>query len=99
MPTAESTTRFSGDRLRALRRNIGLTRTQLAAGVGVTEPTVGTWERGEFEPSLRSMFQLIRVLDCSVDDLFASSPNDDPCAGNAGPSRTAPIQATRDGKA
>lgn len=41
----------AGDRIRAERRNRGLTRTQLAKMLGVTAQGVCRWENGVIEPS------------------------------------------------
>lgn len=85
MPTTKTPAKFSGDRLKARRRAAGLSRTQLAASIERSHWALESWERSEFDPNLRSVLALIRVLGCSLDDLMT---NDDPDAANAGPSRT-----------
>lgn len=77
---------FSGARLRELRTAAGLSRTELAAAIGRSYETVETWEQDLYEPSLRSIVALLRVLRCSLDDLMT---NDAPHAGNGGASKTA----------
>ncbi len=92
MPASEQTTRFSGDRLKALRQSVGFSRTQLAAAVGRSHWALESWERGEFEPNLRSVTALMQALGCSFEDLITK---DDPAG--TGPSKTASVRTTRHG--
>ncbi len=61
---------FSGEKLIALRRACGLSRTELAAAVGRGMDAVGTWERGHCEPHLASFYALLEVLGCEGEDLL-----------------------------
>lgn len=49
----------------------GLTQQQMADAVGVTRQTIIALEKGEYNPSLLLALQLARLLETSVDDLFA----------------------------
>lgn len=37
-------------RIRALRRHLGLTQSELATDLGVRQQTVSEWETGQYEP-------------------------------------------------
>lgn len=54
-----------------LRRARNLTQKQIADALGVTVQTVSNWEVGRAEPKLtiRQVKALLRVLQCSIDDL------------------------------
>jgi transcriptional regulator with XRE-family HTH domain len=54
-----------------LRRSHGLTQKQIADALGITVQTVSNWEVGRAEPKLtiRQFKALLRVLQCSVDEL------------------------------
>ncbi|WP_394761824.1 helix-turn-helix transcriptional regulator [Phenylobacterium sp.] len=50
--------------LRARRRRLGLTTTEAAALVGVTQWTLGMWENARQKPSARSRRALAKFLGC-----------------------------------
>ena len=54
-----------------LRKSRDLTQKQIADALGVTVQTVSNWEVGRAEPKLtiRQFKALLRVLQCSVDQL------------------------------
>jgi len=62
-----------GDRIRALRLQRGLTQEQLAAMAGLHHTYINSVERAERNPGLTTVEKLARVLDMSVDELFAPS--------------------------
>lgn len=55
-----------GLRLREARRAAGLTQTDLAALVEVTQTTISCWELGETEPNIVKIRRLARVLKITV---------------------------------
>ena len=59
-----------GARLRALRRERGLTLVRLAAACGLSHPFLSQIERGKARPSLGSMSALAKALDCPVSQLL-----------------------------
>lgn len=65
---------FSGPKLRALRLAAGLTSTQLAASVGVSESTIHRAERGSFEPRATTVARMARELGVAMEALFESEP-------------------------
>ena len=62
--------RFSGHRLRTLRREAGISRTALAAAVGCCEHSVYSWERGTVAPRADTLAQIADALKCRLDDLL-----------------------------
>jgi transcriptional regulator with XRE-family HTH domain len=60
-------------RLRRARLDADLTQADLAAGLGVSQPSVHAWERGECMPRAGLFPHLARVLRVTLDDLFRES--------------------------
>jgi putative transcriptional regulator len=59
------------NRIRALRAEHGdLTQADLAEQLGVTRQTVIAIEQGKYSPSLEMAFQIARVFDVPLDDVF-----------------------------
>jgi len=58
--------------IRALRFARGeMTQAQLAERVGVTRQTIIAIEQGRFSPSLEMAFQIARVFQVPLDEVFA----------------------------
>lgn len=57
--------------IRALRFTRGeMTQAELAERVGVTRQTIIAIEQGRYSPSLEMAFQIARVLQVPLDDVF-----------------------------
>ncbi|MRH88335.1 helix-turn-helix domain-containing protein [Nocardia sp. SYP-A9097] len=57
--------------IRALRFSNGeMTQADLADRIGVTRQTVNAIEQGKYSPSLEMAFQIARVFDAALDDVF-----------------------------
>lgn len=61
---------FSGERLRRLREEGGLSREALALAVRRSYPSIKLYERGEVVPPGRVLARLAAALGCEVGDLF-----------------------------
>lgn len=61
---------FSGRRLRARRKELGIIQDDLSATVGVTHQTLATYETGKCAPSAAVLGRLSVALDCTIDSLF-----------------------------
>ena len=49
----------------------GLTQTQLADKLGVVQSAVCQWERETYEPKIKNLKAMAKVLECTVDDLLS----------------------------
>ncbi|MFB7723973.1 helix-turn-helix transcriptional regulator [Nocardia sp. NPDC056100] len=57
--------------IRALRFSTGeMTQGELADRIGVTRQTVNAIEQGKYSPSLELAFQIARVFQAPLDDVF-----------------------------
>ena len=58
------------DNLKKARENKGLTQTELAAIMGVTQGTAAKWESGMLQPPLSALPRLAKTLNTTVNDLL-----------------------------
>ena len=58
------------NRIRTLRETVGLTQVELAKRVGVTRQTLIAIEQGRYSPTLELAFQIARVFQVPLDDVF-----------------------------
>ena len=56
--------------IRAAREAAGLTQAELAKQIGVTRQTLIAIEQGKYSPTLELAFQISRVFDVGLDELF-----------------------------
>lgn len=62
------------NRIAVLRVERGISRRQLADGLGVHYQTVGYLERGEYSPSLLLALQIAEFFEVPVETVFSRSP-------------------------
>ncbi|WP_030674459.1 helix-turn-helix domain-containing protein [Streptomyces rimosus] len=67
-----------GPRLRALRRDRGITLADLAATTGVSESTLSRLESGQRRATLELLLPLARIYDVPPDDLVGAPHTGDP---------------------
>lgn len=60
----------AGSRVRARRREKGLTQAELAEAVEVSRQTVITLETGDYAPSVYLALRVARTLDATVEELW-----------------------------
>ena len=82
------------DALKAMKKNSGLTTTQIAEQSGIPEPTLEKLFAGATkEPKLETMRQLVHFLGYSLDDLYPTNSKKAPSLSerlqHAGPLRKA----------
>ena len=65
-----------GNRIRAARLAKGLNQEQLGEKLDVSFQAVSSWETGKFIPDAEHLPELSRVLDLSLDGLFAEEDHD-----------------------
>jgi putative transcriptional regulator len=58
-------------RIRECRQKLGITQEELADLVGVRRETIVHLEKGKYNPSLKLGFNLAKVLQMPVDELFS----------------------------
>ena len=58
------------DSLRRLRERSGLTQTEMARRLGISQPTLNRLESAAQNTTLRTLGTLCRALGCSVGELF-----------------------------
>jgi len=61
-------------RIAMLRAERGITRRELADGVGVHYQTIGYLERGEFSPSLHLALSIAAFFEVPVEVVFSLAP-------------------------
>lgn len=67
-----------GPRLRALRRDRGITLADLAARTGISESTLSRLESGQRKATLELLLPLARTYDVPLDDLVGAPRTGDP---------------------
>lgn len=65
------------DRLRQLREEAGVSMSQLAAAVAVSDAAVCKWENGKAEPKVSYLIKLSEFFECSVDYLIGKTDDFD----------------------
>lgn len=66
------------DRLKELRKELGLTQEEFAKKIGYTRTAISAWEIGRNEPSNNDTIKLAEFFTCSVDYLLGKSNIRDP---------------------
>ncbi len=73
-PDTTNTKQLIGERLKAARELAGLTQSQVAEGLSVSEMTVYRWETGRFEPSYAKLQALARLFQQPMEVLLGGTP-------------------------
>ena len=74
---------WSGERVRALRRHLGLTQQQLSEELGTRQQTISEWETGMYRPRGASRTLLNMIAERAAFEYGASAPagDGDPAEG------------------
>ncbi len=62
------------NRIDVLRKDLGLSRKELAERIGVNYQTIGYLEREEYNPSLDLAFRISEVFKLPVEMIFSTRP-------------------------
>ena len=62
------------NRIDVLRKDLEMSRKELARQVGVNYQTIGYLEREEYNPSLDLAFRLSEIFNLPVDMIFSTTP-------------------------
>ena len=63
------------NRIREIRKGLGISQEELAKKCGVSRQTVNAIENNKYDPTLSLAFRMARELQLTVDELFC--PEDD----------------------
>ncbi|MQW77538.1 helix-turn-helix domain-containing protein [Nocardioides sp. dk4132] len=69
------------NRVRVVRAELGISRAELAASVGVNPQTIGALERGDHYPSLNLAMSICEVFDVPIEAVFSRQPFPSVAAG------------------
>lgn len=58
------------NRLEALRKAQGISQEELATALEVSRQTIGSLEKGRYNPSILLAFKLARYFDRAIEDIF-----------------------------
>lgn len=53
-----------------IRRQRGITQTELARRLKVSQANISQWENGEAMPRADKLPEIAKVLNCSIEDLY-----------------------------
>ena len=59
--------------IRECRKSAGVSRSNLASALRVTQQAIAKWESGSAAPKWEMAPKIARVLKCKIDDLFADA--------------------------
>ena len=59
-----------GKNLKKFRQSAGLTQQELADRLGLSRPTISSWEVNRTEPSMNDVQKIAGILNCSIIDLL-----------------------------
>ncbi|MFV0495019.1 helix-turn-helix domain-containing protein [Mycobacterium sp.] len=82
-------------RLRAVRKQRGLTLTELAGQTGLTKGYLSKVERGHSTPSIAVALKVARVLSVDIGHLFCESAVEENLAVDRTPDQSAPVERYR----
>ncbi len=63
-----------GDKIKELRAQNNITQKELSEKLFVTAQAVSRWEKNEVEPSIKTLTELAKIFNVSVDELLSEDP-------------------------
>ena len=63
-----------GERIKKIRRQKGLSQTELANSIGASQQVITNYERGLREPSIEILLKIAGALDVSLERLIGTKP-------------------------
>lgn len=61
------------ERLKDLRKQVGLTQVDVAEKLGISQPAYASWERGVKKPTQENLVKIAQILNVSIDYLVGNS--------------------------
>lgn len=62
-----------GKKIAEMRKAKNMTQMELADTMGVSYQAVSNWERGNSMPDISKLPELVKIFDCTIDELLSSS--------------------------
>jgi len=59
--------------IRRLRENKKISQANLANQLGISQSTLSTWETERYEPDLKSLIKLSKILNTSIDQILGET--------------------------
>jgi transcriptional regulator with XRE-family HTH domain len=69
MATSDEHAEFC-ERVKARRKELGLTQVQMAERLGVTQPTYAAFESGRFDPKLSQIIKVAGALELTLSEIL-----------------------------
>jgi transcriptional regulator with XRE-family HTH domain len=74
---------FVGQKVRRLRKERGMTQSELAARIGIIQSDLCRMEKGEYKVGLDSLFKILEVFGMNIGEFFDERGAEGPAAGEA----------------
>jgi len=58
------------NKISSIRKQTGLTQSELAEKISQTQQNISNWESGKYEPDLKSLIDLSKVLNVTIEELL-----------------------------
>lgn len=65
------------NRLEEIRKSRGMKQEELAEALSVSRQTIGSLEKGRYNPSIILAFKIARYFDLSIEDIFIYEEDSD----------------------
>ena len=56
--------------IKNIRKQKGITQTELATLLNINQTTISKWETGKTVPSIRTIKELAKIFGCAVEELI-----------------------------
>lgn len=73
------------NRLKELRRSLGITQKELASSLGIAQPTLSGWETDRFQIDYDNLVKLADFFDTSIDYILGRSVDEQATVHNSSP--------------
>jgi len=71
---------FVGQKIRALRKERGMTQSELATRVGIIQSDLCRMEKGEYRVGLDTLFRILEVFGMNIGEFFGEHAQEDASA-------------------
>jgi len=71
---------FVGQKVRRLRKERGMTQSELATRIGIIQSDLCRMEKGEYRVGLDTLFRVLQVFDMPIGEFFGEPTGDQPAS-------------------